>query len=86
MEIIAEPQLSLLAFRWVPDGTDCEDRNRLNQELLHRINQRKRFYLTSSVTEDKFVIRICVLSYRTHKERMEMCLEDIRESLAELSA
>ena len=86
LEIIAAPQLSLLAFRWAPAGTDREDRNRLNRELLDRINQRQRVHLTSTVIEDKFVIRICVLSFRTHRERMEMCLEDIRDSLAELSA
>ena len=85
VEIIAEPHLSLLAFRWAPAGTDREDRNHLNRELLDRINQRQRVYLTSTVIEGKFVIRICVLSFRTHRERMEMYLEDIRDSLAELS-
>ena len=32
-----------------------------------------------------FVIRICVVSHRTHMDRMQMCLEDIRASVAELS-
>jgi hypothetical protein len=30
------------------------------------------------------VIRICVLSYRTHRDRMEACLEDIREEAGKL--
>ena len=85
LEILAEPQLSLLAFRWVPPATNSDHLDRLNQELLERINQKQRVYLTSTVIEGNLAIRICVLSFRTHKERMEMCLEDIRDSLAELS-
>jgi len=33
---------------------------------------------------DDFVIRICVLSFRTHKDRMEAAMEDIRAALADL--
>jgi len=30
---------------------------------------------------DRFVLRICVVSFRTHQDRMEMCLEDIKAAL-----
>ena len=33
---------------------------------------------------DGFVGRICVLSFRTHQDRMEMALEDLRAAAAEL--
>ena len=29
-------------------------------------------------------LRICVLSVRTHLDRLKLCLEDIRNSIAEL--
>lgn len=84
VEIVAAPQLSIVAFRLAPPGVDLEAANRLNRELLRRINDRKRVLLTETVLDGKFVLRICVLSFRTHRERMEMCLEDIRASVEEI--
>jgi NADPH-dependent 7-cyano-7-deazaguanine reductase QueF len=30
---------------------------------------------------DRFALRICVVSFRTHRDRMEACLEDIKAAL-----
>lgn len=89
IEIVAEPQLSTLAFRLNPGGLEkddleTEDLNRLNRRLLKAINDRKRVFLTGTKLGDRFVIRICVLSFRTHRDRMEMCLEDIRKGIEEV--
>ena len=84
MEIVAEPQLSIVAFRLAPPSVDPADWNRLNESLLTRINDRKRVFLTATRLDGAFVIRICVLSFRTHRERMEAALSDIRESVREV--
>jgi aromatic-L-amino-acid decarboxylase len=84
IEIVAEPQLSIVAFRLVRPGLSIDALNELNHRLLERINERKRVYLTSTTVRGLFVIRICVLSFRTHLQRMEAAIEDIRESLAGL--
>ena len=76
IEIVAQPQLSILAFK---------HRTLDNRELLRRINARKRVMLTSGVVGGEFVIRICVVSHRTHRDRMEMCLEDVGAAVKELS-
>ena len=62
-----------------------EELNGLNRRFLERINARKRVYLTATTLQGRFVLRICVLSFRTHAARMEMCLDDIRVAAAELS-
>lgn len=85
IEIVAEPQLSIVAFRLTRPGLGSEALNRLNQELLQRINARKRVYLSSTFLNGNFVIRICVLSFRTHLDRVQMCLEDIRAVVEALS-
>lgn len=74
IEIVAEPQLSLVAFR--VRGSD--ERNR---EVLRAINAPKRVMLTPTVAAGRFLMRICVVSFRTHRDRMEMCLEDIRAAV-----
>jgi aromatic-L-amino-acid/L-tryptophan decarboxylase len=75
IEIVAEPQLSIVAFRHVKHD---------NRDLLQRINRRKRVMLTGTILGTEFVIRICVVSHRTHMERMQMCIEDIKAAIAEL--
>jgi aromatic-L-amino-acid decarboxylase len=84
IEIIAEPQLTVVAFRLFRAGLGDEELNSLNRKLLERINARRRVFLTSTTLGRKFVIRICVLSFRTHMERMEAALVDIRAALADL--
>jgi len=81
MEIVAEPQLSIVAFRLNRPG---KDGNALNHDLLERINGRKRVFLTGTTLGTEFVIRICVVSHRTHMDRMQMCLDDIRAAVAEV--
>ncbi len=77
MEIVSEPQLSIVAFRFVRSGLNTETLNQLNRELLSRINAKKRVYLSGTLLGDRFVLRICVLSFRTHLDRMQMGMKDI---------
>jgi aromatic-L-amino-acid decarboxylase len=83
MEIVAEPQLSIVAFRVVRPGLDGEALNQLNHALLQRINAKQRVYLSGTLLGDRFVLRLCVLSFRTHLERIQMAIEDIREAVEE---
>ena len=78
IEIVAEPQLSVVAFR-------LKGSNERNEELLRRINARKRVMLTSTFVRGEFVLRVCVVSFRTHRDRMEMAIEDIRAAVGEMS-
>lgn len=86
VEILAEPQLSILAFRLARPGLPPEELNELNRDFLARINARRRVYLTSTMLRGSVALRICVLSFRTHRERMEEGLEDIRAAAAEIAA
>jgi len=83
IEILAEPKLSILAFRRRWPGRSTEETNSGNRRILDRINARGRVHLTGTNLNDDFAIRICVLSFRTHRDRMESCLEDIRIAIVE---
>ncbi len=37
--------------------------------------------LTGTTLGTEFVIRICVVSHRTHMDRMQMCIEDIKAAV-----
>ena len=86
LEIVAEPELSLLAFRLVVDGLTEDETETLNQELLRRVNARRRVYLTTTRLDGRLVLRICVLSFRTHMDRVRECVEALREDAGALLA
>ena len=81
IEIVADPQLTITAFRLVRNGADL---NALNRQLLDRINARQRVMLTPTTLDGKLVIRICIVSFRTHRDRVEMALADIRRAVGEV--
>ena len=86
MEILAEPRLSLTAFRLAPAGRSEAELNALNRELLDRINARQNVYLTATSLRGRFALRICVLSFRTHLDRMEQCMADISEAAQDVES
>jgi aromatic-L-amino-acid decarboxylase len=85
IEILAEPQLSVVAFRLAPAGLDTPALNQLNQQLIQRINARKNVMLSGTMLGDRFAIRICILSFRTHRERVQTCINDIRAAVNDIA-
>ena len=78
-ELLDEPQLSVVAFR-LRGGDDAA-----NAELLRRVVARKRVFLSSTRLEGRYCLRLCVLSFRTHRERVEEALEALVEEARALS-
>ena len=85
-ELVSEPTLSLFAFRLAPAGLEPDAVDRLNRRLLERVNARGRVYLTATRLGGRYVLRICVLSFRTHEEHMRHALDALREEAAALLA
>lgn len=82
-EILDEPQLSVIAFRLKGEGRQADARN---EELLRRVNARRRVFLSSTRMHGRYVLRICVLSFRTHADRMQDAVVALREEAAGLPA
>jgi aromatic-L-amino-acid/L-tryptophan decarboxylase len=75
--IVDEPQLTVVAFRLrAPDE--------VNRELLRRVNARRRVFLSSTTLSNKFTLRICVLSFRTHADRVDDAVTALREEATAL--
>ncbi len=79
-EILDEPQLSVVAFRLKDRGNDVQ------AELLRRVNERRRVFLSSTTIRGRYVLRICVLSFRTHKDRVEDAVTALREEAGKVEA
>lgn len=86
IEILAEPQLTLTVFRMAKPGADRASLDALNHELLRRVNARGRVYLSGTTLPQGFVLRLCILSFRTHRDRVEQAVEDVARAVAELAS
>jgi aromatic-L-amino-acid/L-tryptophan decarboxylase len=80
LEVPWEPELSVVAFR-LPGEDD--DRN---AALLERINESGRVFLSSTRIRGRYWIRVCVVSHRTHRDRIEEAIDIIRAAASEVGA
>jgi aromatic-L-amino-acid decarboxylase len=42
-------------------------------------------FLSSTVIDGRFTIRACILSHRTHRDRIDECIEIVRRAAADVS-
>lgn len=82
----APPQLSLFAFHIHRPGAGLEQDNSDTRRLLAAVTARQRVMLTGCTIEGRVLARICVLSFRTRAERMELAVQDVREETAAILA
>lgn len=82
VEIVAEPELSLLAFRVRRPGQSDAEIDALTRRVIAAVNERQRVFLTGAVVKGRYLIRMCILSFRTHRERVDMAIEDIAAAVA----
>jgi aromatic-L-amino-acid decarboxylase len=80
-DVPREPDLSVVAFRYRPSTGDADD---FNRRLLKRINGSGRVFLSSTLVGGRFIIRACILSHRTHRDRIEEAAGIIRSAAREL--
>ena len=74
-EILDEPQLSVIAFRLKGEGPATDD---ATEEMHLRVNARGRVFLSSTRLDGRYIIRLCVLSFRTHMDRVRDAVEAIQ--------
>ena len=79
-----EPELSVVAFRVEPDGESEERRELATRELLERINASRRVFLSSTLIGGRMFLRACIVSHRTHRDRIEEAVGIIRRAAGEV--
>jgi len=73
---VTEPQLSIVNFKL--------KQSLRTRELLTKINSSNKFFLTGCELRGDFVIRVCLLGFRTHYEQVQNLLLLINSSIAEM--
>lgn len=75
------PELSTFAFRYLPAEGDIDE---FNRRLIDELRKDGRIFLSSTVLDGKYMIRVNVLSYRTHLETMDLAIKVLNENIRKL--
>lgn len=71
------PDLSVVTFRYVPQHHEI---NAFNQQLLKAVLDDGRVFISSTRINDKFVIRLAVLHFRTHLQHVDYILDFLKRT------
>ncbi|HYI40884.1 MAG TPA: aminotransferase class V-fold PLP-dependent enzyme [Allosphingosinicella sp.] len=77
------PDLSIVAFRYRPDGGEADD---FNRRLLRRLQEEGRVFLSGTRIGGADWLRCAILSFRTHLEHVDETLEVLIRLAAEMEA
>jgi glutamate/tyrosine decarboxylase-like PLP-dependent enzyme len=80
----SSPDLSISTFRWVPPGATLERANELNQTMVDNVRRDGRVFLSSTMLDGRFTLRMAALSFRTHKRTIDLALDVLRKEAAEI--
>lgn len=89
LEVVAPVELSICCFRYVP--TDLPERegreeylDRLNERLMAEVQMDGRTYYSNAVLRGRFVLRCCIVNFRTEARHIDEALAVTREIGARL--
>ena len=77
LELPWKPDLSTVAFRL--QGRS----NKANRHLLKRVNSTNKLFLSSTSINERFTLRLCILSHRTRPQHIDEILEIIHSAAKE---
>ena len=86
MERMAPVALNVVAFRYVTPDAEPEVLDRLNQELLLRIQERGIAIPSSTVLRGRLVLRACICNHRSRREDFDALVAAVEEVGAEVRA
>ena len=80
-EVGPEPELSIFVFRYVDVEGDVDEFNRRLVEALRRDGT---IFLTSTLIDNVYMLRLSILSYRTHIDTIDLAIDVIRREVDKL--
>ncbi|MBN1218678.1 MAG: amino acid decarboxylase [Anaerolineae bacterium] len=80
-EVGPYPDLSVATYRYVPKRGDV---NAFNQKLAQAVQYDGRVFISSTMLNGKFTLRLAVLCFRSHLDEVDRVIEVLQEKVREL--
>jgi aromatic-L-amino-acid/L-tryptophan decarboxylase len=77
----SEPDLSVVAFRYLPKAGDVDD---YNERLMRHVQQEGRVMLSGTRIDGSYRLRCAILCFRTHLEHVDECIDALIRGVAAL--
>jgi aromatic-L-amino-acid decarboxylase len=75
------PDLSIVTFRYIPPQGDA---NPFNKRLLEAVHEDGKVFITSTLIDGKFTLRLAVLNFRTHRDTIDYLLDLLQRACASI--
>ncbi len=72
------PELSVVTFRFIPRKGDA---NLYNKKIIDEIHKDGRVFLSSTMLNGNYTLRIAILSFRTHLREIDFALKILKEKI-----
>jgi glutamate/tyrosine decarboxylase-like PLP-dependent enzyme len=91
-EVGPPPELSIVTYRWIPrtglpDEPEARTRaiNRFNERIVESVRRDGRVFLSSTMLNGNYTLRLVALSFRTHRRTIDKALDILAATVAALS-
>lgn len=76
LEPTSDPELMIATFRYVPAGDHPPDEvDELNQRIMERLQYSGRVYPSNAVVAGRFVLRACIVNFRSEADDIEALID-----------
>jgi aromatic-L-amino-acid decarboxylase len=83
-QLASPASFSTLTMRFAPEGASPEERDRLNHEILDRVNRSGHAFLSHAVLDGRVAIRFTIGNIRTEEEHVAHAWQLLREAARSL--
>ncbi len=83
-ERVAPVPFSTVVFRFAPDGFEAAELNELNREIMNRVNATGEVFLSHTVLNGTYCLRIAIGNLKTRWEHLERSWQLLREAASGL--
>lgn len=85
-EILAPVIFNLICYRYKPKDVNSEDElNKINEELLHKINYTGKIYITHTKLNGKYTLRMVIGKTNVNEEHVKKVWELIKETSKDIN-
>ena len=86
LELAAEPQTSIVAFRAKPEGYPAAKLDELNHALPQAVQLRGRTFVKGTIYEGRETLRACILHPETRSGHLALLVDEVLASARSLVA